>query len=128
VSKKKTKAQLDYEAAEERAQRQLRVVGALRWSDYSVPEPDVKPPSIGQGSTLTEGWMFNVHTQRVFVACSSASGHALNRVDQTTSQGSLALYSTRVRALRALRCAMEQAFAEQLDRIDVQIAKAEEPQ
>lgn len=71
------------------------------------------------------GWLFNAYSRRVTVACSSSISHAFGRNDQTTTQGSAHLYSTRARALRALRVAMEREFAAALAKVDMEIEKEE---
>jgi hypothetical protein len=110
--------------AEKEARRyEERVRFALAWSGGEPPRPDVPPPTDG---SLTTGWTFNVHTQRVDVACSGIASHAIGRTDRTTSQRALALYSTRKLALQALRAAMECKFAEELARIDVLLEAEEE--
>jgi hypothetical protein len=95
-----------------------RVRAALRWTG-EAPSPDVPPPT---DNSLTTGWLFSVHGQRVDAACSDAVSYAYGRTDRTTTQGSRALYSSRRLALQALRAAMERKFAEELARIDVLLA------
>jgi hypothetical protein len=94
--------------------KRLRIIAALRWSDDVLP--DVPIPT---DSTLSVGWLpcFN----RVEVACSSAVFHALGRTDKTNSQQPRKLYSTKLRALRALRYETAMRCAEELERIDTQI-------
>jgi len=97
---------------------------ALRWT--SPVEPDVMPPSPGGG--LVKGFAFVGAlgmSPRVDVACSSSAGHALGRDDKITSQNPKRLYSTRLRALRALRYAVEERCARLLRDIDHQIEREE---
>lgn len=115
---KKTKATI---AAEEKEKAALALRAALRWSDDSDIEPDVPPPTAS--FDLTTGWTFNAYSRRVMVACSSSFAHGIGRTDQTNSQRPLSLYSTRGRALRALRVALEKEFAVELAKIDAEIEK-----
>lgn len=108
-------------AARAAAEQQARERAALRWSDDDAVAPDVPPPQ--HGSELTTGWLFNTYTRRVDVAYSSAIFHAWGRTDRTITQGARWLFSTRERALRALRVAMEQEFAAALARVDAQIER-----
>jgi len=108
--KKQTKAQIAAEAA-----RRVRLWDALHWTDDTDIAPDVPPPT---GAALTTGWTFNAYAHRVDVACSSISAHAVGRTDKVTAQHPKALYSTRERAVRALRCAVERECAELLLKID----------
>jgi hypothetical protein len=100
--------------------RQLRMAKALRWTENI--EPDILPPSSFNG--LSTGfvpvgiWGSHAHVEE---ACSSSIYHAVGRCDKTTSQGSLALYSTKLLALKGLRHRMELICAGQLARIDEMI-------
>jgi hypothetical protein len=111
-------------AAEQQEAQQAQIRAALRWSDDADIAPDVPPPPAWR--EMTTGWTFNAYSQRVEVACSSAASHSVGRTDKTTTQQPLALYSTRERALRALRVALEREFAAELAKIDAQIAAERE--
>lgn len=104
-----------------RLERESRIRAALHWTEVAEG-PDVQPPT--GFNELATGYMFNVYSLRVDSACSSAASHAIGRTDKTTSQRSLALFSTRLRALRALRNAAERRCAEQLADIDRMIEEA----
>ncbi len=111
-------------AAFEALQNELRLAKSLRFTE--PVRPDVPPPtSEERGNRLTVGYDFagalGTAGGRVEVACSSSVHHALGRTDKTTSQGSRALYSTRLLALRALRHEVEQECAKRLAGIDKQI-------
>lgn len=95
-----------------------QIRAALHWSDDSDVRPDVPVPDRNE---LTTGWTFNAYARRVDVACSSSAFHAVGRTDKTTTQQPLALYSTRERALRALRVALEREFAEALAKVDAEV-------
>ncbi len=110
---RKTKAA---KQAEQEAEERARIRAALHWTDDADTTADVPPPE--GWNELTTGYTFNVYSRRVDVACSSPINHAVGRTDRTTAQRSLALYSTRERALRALRVALEQEFAAELAKID----------
>jgi hypothetical protein len=120
MARKQTLKQIAEEtkAKEEHA---ARVHAALHWTE-TVPPPDVAPPErLSRG--LTTGYVFNAHTRHVSVACSSSVGHAIGRTNDTTSHGSIEMYSTRRLALIALRCAMERQFAEALESVDRRIER-----
>lgn len=84
--------------------------------DYDIPVP-------GYGDGLKVGYGYNLYNCSVSPACSSSHSHSYGRIDKTDSQKSIPLFSTKIRALKALRNAMEDKFAGELARIDVQIAK-----
>lgn len=105
----------------EKQQRETHIRAALHWTE-EAEGPDVQPPSIGNG--LATGFLFNAYTNRVDEACTSSGFHSAYRSDRVTSQGSRALYSTRLRALLALRNAVERECAERLAKIDQMIEEA----
>ena len=113
---RKSKATIAAEQSAERDRLDRECV-ALRWTNSGDDvAPDVLPPSGWQ--ELSTGWTFNAHARRIDIACSSSIYHAIGRTDKTTSQQPIRLYSTRRRALRALRVALEHEFATELARID----------
>lgn len=116
---RKTKAQLK---AEQDATDRARISAALHWSDDADIAPDVLPPEL-LSNALSTGYTFNAYSRRVEVACSSSIHHAVGRIDKTTAQRPLALYSTRERALRAMRAALELEFATALAKIDREISQ-----
>ncbi len=61
---------------------------------------------------------------RVEPACSSTHSHGTGSHTRTRSQKSIALHSTRSRALRALRWEVEQQFIDVLHKIDKEIDAA----
>ena len=109
--------------AEKALVEELRVQVALRWTAPVIP--DVPPPSGDAVQRLSKGFLFCGETSSmggaVDKACSSSVHHSIGRDDQTTSQHSRHLYSTRLLALRALRYATEKYCAGLLRRIDAQI-------
>lgn len=105
----------------EALQTKLQVAYALHWT--SEVKPDVPPP-IGVG--FTAGWLFNSYSKTVTPACSTSVSHGTGEDPRPTTQGARSLYSTKVRALRALRHAMEQQYAEALASIDAQIKASED--
>jgi adenosylmethionine-8-amino-7-oxononanoate aminotransferase len=103
---------------------ELRLVAALRWTEAPAG-PDVPPPS---AFGLTLGYLpiaVGSDSARVSEACSSAVSHGLTHT-KTTTQHPMALYSTRLMALRALRHKVELRCARQLADIDKQITAAKE--
>ena len=81
--------------------------------------PDVLPPTAGVG-TMTKGYFPQLGRDAVGVseACSTAVGHCKTSNAKTTTQGSIALYSTPTLALKALRRSVELKAADQLRKID----------
>lgn len=78
---------------------------------------DLDPPS--SGPKLLKGWLFNAHDRgEVVPACTSCVSHSYGQSNEARSQGSRRLFSTRLRALQALRWEMEQSAATKLRRID----------
>ena len=101
----------------ESLRRELSIVAALRWTEQVLP--DIPVPVRNR---LTKGWLAGY--DRVDIACSSCVFHAYGRNDKTTTQQPVALFSTKLLALKALRYEMERRFAEQLANIDRQIAES----
>ena len=98
---------------------QLLERAALRWT--SEVEPDVAIPT-GFGNTT--GFLFAGDTSdypRVEPACSSSVHHGFGSAERTDSQHPRRLFSTRLRALQALRHAVEQECARRLRRVDSMI-------
>jgi hypothetical protein len=130
---KKEKALLDQSI------RDAKVNRALRWSDGEF-KPDVPPPSsmnysepiIRSGGSHTRGWMqrfwcgFENESPSRFIGkgISSSISHGCDWV-KTSSQNPMALHSTRLRALKALRQSAEMKFAKFLADVDEEIAKEE---
>lgn len=101
----------------------LKTALALRFTD-APEDPDVPAPERGESTT---GWAFNKYSRIVTPAWSHSTchGNGPERVrDGSATQGSVPLYSTKIRALLALRRNLERLCAEQLRAIDVQIEVA----
>lgn len=107
-----SKAERARQAAEAAAER-ARIAQALRWTTPTAP--DVPPPT---GAGLSEGWTYILSQARVAIACSSATAQGIGRSDRTTWRGAIWLYSSRLRALQALRHAVELRVAKELAEID----------
>lgn len=97
-------------AAFELAQSELAIARALRWSRYKPVEPD-QPPPRGFGEYV-EGWGTNAYSKSV--------------KHRNASQGGIAIYSTKLLALQALRYEVERAAAKDLADIDAQIEAEQE--
>lgn len=116
------------QAAFDAAILEAKINRALRWSDVPYVERDVPlPESMGYSS----GWDCFAYkdTFRVQEAWSSSTSHGTGPVPKPGvysggSQDGKLLYSTRERALRAVRCDVEMRFARVLAAIDEEIAKA----
>ena len=90
---------------------------ALRFTDpvtRDVPIPDF-------GAPLSTGFLYNSYSRKVAPACSSSISHSFGRNDKTTTQEPAELYSTKLRALKAMRNEMEIHFASILRTVDKQI-------
>jgi hypothetical protein len=117
-------AKLQFEAA-----AQQLINRALRWTGPVAP--DVAPPKWAYGNDdATRGWLFNVHVERVAPASSGAVSHNYGSQDYMSggrTQGARWLFSTRLRALQALRYEVEQVYARRLAAIDAEIEKESMP-
>ncbi len=97
----------------------MHIVRALRWTDAET-KPDLDKPD-GYGTTI-HGWEFNAYAQKVRRMWSQGSRHGDGDDPRKGgSQRGIALYSTKLRALRALRRAVEVDCARKLAAIDEQI-------
>lgn len=106
-----TKAQKAAAEIEERL-----IIEALRFT------PDVPPdiPEPAPGSKLVKGYLPSKSRDTLAVneACSDGASHSLNQNLKTTSQRPIALFSSRLLALKALRRQRELAAAKILRDID----------
>lgn len=113
----------------------LKTDAALRWTD--PVEPDLAVPKTG----FTQGWSINVYTfiqGRHIGDCvheawseSTRNGWGKRFAEgqlQSAAQGGTRLYSTRIRAMKALRHAAEQKTAERLRQLDSLISAAQQEQ
>jgi len=110
------------EAVKAAAACEALIAQALRWT--APHAPDVPPPANGEAG-LTTGYAYNSFAAPVVVACSSSNGHGVGSWTSTTTQGARALYSTRERALRALRAELERECAKRLAAVDSAIEAAQ---
>lgn len=78
---------------------------------------DVPPPKDG-GIYL--GWSYNAYSNRVYKTCSSVIYHG-DGWENTNAQQPIHQYSTEIRALQALRNAVELECAKRLRAIDLKI-------
>ena len=99
--------------------REVRLAKAFRFTEEV--KPDVPPPQMF--SELAKGWLFCTYLSdpRVMRACSNSVNHSSGSDEKTSSQGSRALYSTKLLALKGLRHEVELKCAEILEKIDSQI-------
>lgn len=108
-------------AAFEQLQQELRLAKALSWPQPVAP--DVAVPN--QNEPDTTGFHFNVFTNRVEPCASSSTHHRWGYSEMSkvggNSQQPKALYSTKLRALQALRHEVEKDCAKRLAAIDKQI-------
>ena len=102
---------------------EARTLAALRWT--CPVKPDVPPPRTIQG--YSEGWDFNVHSERVWIGWSTCVSHGNTPAPKdgerhyNGSQNSRAMYSTKALALAALRYEVENLAANRLRDVDDQI-------
>ena len=111
------KEQAAMQAAIDRAE----TLAALRWT--APVERDVRVPLQG----YSEGWDYNAHSQRVWLGWSDSVTHGEGKVPEAGkyrggSQGSRRMFSTKARALAAMRHEMEAKAAAELMKVDRQIA------
>jgi hypothetical protein len=102
--------------------RELAVSRALAWT--APVERDLPAPT---GSNRTSGWDFNVHNHTVYEAWSESTRHGMGpapSAGRSGSQRGVAIFSTKERALRALRHSIERSAAELLASIDQRIGAA----
>lgn len=105
--------------------RQLAVASAFVRTP-AVSE-DLPPPTPDERHRYTHGFSFNTYNKNVSEYWSSSvSNHTENPEEKkgyiSGSQGGIALYSTRLLALKALRHAVENEAAKSLADIDMEIA------
>lgn len=93
-------------------------------------EPDVEPPELLSDGLKTGFLCVGAKSEwaRIKMACTSSIGHSSGNNDKTTSQGSRRLFSTRLRALKALRNEVENECMKRLRAVDrmVEIEKGGE--
>lgn len=92
---------------------------------------DVPVPKSGAaGMSYSEGWDFNTHTLDVRLCWSTSVSHGYGPAPKPGqrhtfgSQGGLALFSSKERALRALRWSLEEDAARTLRKVDKAIEAA----
>lgn len=79
-------------------------------------EPDLHPVD---HETLVKGYV--ICGKQIEKGCTTTSSHSKRTNEYTTSQKGISLYSTRLRALKAMRQGLEMEFAKQLHSIDLDI-------
>jgi hypothetical protein len=115
------KERADMNAAIDRAE----TLAALRWT--APVERDVMPPERGG---YTEGWDFNVYSMQVWRGWSSCVSHGIGPAPiegrhHSGSQNARRMFSTKEKALRAMRHEMELQFAADLLKVERRIASAQ---
>jgi hypothetical protein len=99
---------------------ELKTKLALRFTEAVTKDVPI-PPHIS--NELAKGYLFNSYSLRVEPSCSNSIHHNFGGNGRTTTQGGRELYSTRERALRAMRNELEERFANELRRVDIMIEK-----
>lgn len=107
----------------ENAVRLMAVNRSLRWSDYRADRDLCVPDST---TKYVNGWSIDTYSCRVYKTWSSIVSHGDGWIENegkpsSASQKGIAQYSTKEKALKALRHCMEMQFAESLYEIDRQI-------
>lgn len=102
---------------EQAAFEELMTRLALRFTDEDC-SPDIPPPT---NNLLSKGFLFNRHYMSVSKACSSHNAHNPVSDEKTLQQGERWLYSSKLRALKAMRQEMEFEFARLLRAVDKKI-------
>jgi hypothetical protein len=112
------------QAAYDAMAKSVAIAKALRWTP--VVGLDVPPPKPGDTfNKVVKGWSFNEYNLEANPSCSSCIYHSIRNDEKTDSQNPISQYSTRLRALQAMRNSMELKFAKELAEVDEMIAKAE---
>ena len=112
--------------AEKAKVEELKTELALRWTTDDV-SPDVPPPPAFGG--YSQGWTFNAYNLEAYEAWSSSLHHGRGKAPKTekerrnisATQRPIELYSTRERALRAMRRTIEREAAKKLRSVDALI-------
>lgn len=114
------------QAAFDAAIAEAEVNRALRWSDYET-EKDVPKPGSSDG--YVNGWSFNIYGECAYQSWSGSAAHGDGHVvdgkrPPCGSQRGIEQYSTKEKALKAMRRQMESEFAQRLASVDRMIAAA----
>lgn len=94
-------------------------------------ERDLPPPEYATGD-YTQGWDINLHTGTAFEAWSGVVSHGTGKAPtpgkrySSASQNPCRLYSTKAKALAALRYLIEERAATDLRNIDIQLEAEKE--
>ena len=87
-------------------------------------EKDLAPPSTEMvGFNIVNGYSFNMSSQIVSKSCSSCLSHSYGNWNDTKSRQPIEQFSSKLRALKALRYALEEDVAKQLRQVDKQIER-----
>ena len=100
---------------------ELYTLNALRFTEKVLP--DVLPPEYFSEVKIHNVYLYNAYIIRVTEACTSSIAHSTSTHNITTSQNPRALYSDRIRALKAMRNEVEMECAKKLRSIDKMIEK-----
>ena len=107
----------------EDALSKIEITSALHWTKGA--DPDIAIPA--KKDEITEGWLFHTSSKKAVESWSSSSNHGdmpfLSKYDTQYKKGS-ALFSTKSKALMALRHAVEEQAAKDLLEIDKKISEA----
>jgi hypothetical protein len=116
--KKLTKKQ-EAEAHLAKLELEAKLGKALSWPVDVAP--DVPPP---EGAGASGGWRFNTNSRKVALFWSESNAHGPREARDhwsSRTQGPIWLFSTRVKALQALRYALARQYAESLLRLSENI-------
>lgn len=114
------------QAAFDAAIAEAEINRALRWSDYET-ERDLLKPATFDG--YVNGWSFNTHCEEVYQSWSGSVTHGNGWVldgkrPSYGSQNGISQFSTKEKALKAMRREMERKFAKALASVDRMITAA----
>jgi hypothetical protein len=115
-------------------EKQLAMSRAMRFPDYSVPQPmsydDIKDALSVSGETVVRGWFYNAnlggyggYSNQATYGCSNGINHSREGA-KTSTQGMGRMYRTREEAVMALRHELTTQCAELLARVDLMLAGA----
>lgn len=107
------------------ALEKARILGALRFTspvECDVPRPGHEPGAPKQ----TQGFDFNAYGKRVWIGWSTSVSHGEGVIDpdgnsRSGSKNGRDMFSSKLLALKAMRCQLEQEYAKSLAKIDALI-------
>jgi hypothetical protein len=116
------------QAALAQLEKELGIAKAFQFKEYVLTPINVETASkrLGNCDGVVVAWYANTYNGSVSEGCFNRVNHCSSRSDKTTTQGQGGpWYETKREALMAVRLVKQRAYAEDLARIDREIAAAE---